>query len=77
MRFRIAMTLLEATKVMLAAGLALSATEPPLYRLPAAVAFGAALLIAFLGVVSAQMPSWGASAHVARAATAAELPPRG
>lgn len=73
-RFRVAMTVIEAVKVGLATGLAASTSQPPLYELPPVFAFGAVVLIAVLGVVSAQMPSWAASPEVSKAATAAEKP---
>ena len=52
------MTLIEASQVAIAAGMAATMTEPPLYRLPPVVALAGVIVIAFLGVVSAQMPSW-------------------
>lgn len=73
-RFKIAMTLIEAVKVALATGLAAATTNPPIYPIQPGLAFGAVVLIAFLSVVSAQMPSWAASNEVAKAATSAEAP---
>lgn len=72
-RFKIAMTLLEATKVTVAGGLA-AATQIPGYQMPVWMAVGGTMVVLFLGVVSAQMPSWAASGEVSRAATAAETP---
>lgn len=60
-RFRIAITLVEATKVALAALLGAAATQPPLYPVPGVVILLCVVAIAFLGVVSAQMPSWADS----------------
>lgn len=75
-RFRIAQSLIQATQVAIAAGLAAGAGDAPIYRLPSIAAFGAVVLVAFLGVISSQMPSWQASGAVSRAALAAEAPPR-
>lgn len=73
-RFRIAQSLIQASQVAIAAGLAAGTGDTPIYKLPNAVAFGAVILVTFLGVVSAQMPAWGASKAVSQAATAAERP---
>lgn len=72
-RFRIAMTLVEATKVALVGGMAY-ATQVPGFQLPIEWAIGGTVAALFLGVVSAQMPSWQASPAVSAAATVAEKP---
>lgn len=72
-RFRVAMTLIEASKVAIAGGLAY-ATQIPGFSLTPAEAIGATIVVLFLGVVSAQMPSWAAAEAVSTAATAAEKP---
>lgn len=74
-RFRVAQTLVQATQFALAAALAGGTGLAPIYQLPQPVALGMVVLTGFLGVVSAQMPSWSASGTVSRAATAAEAPP--
>jgi hypothetical protein len=73
-RFRVAQTLVQASQVALAAGLAAGTGDTPMYRLPNAIAFGAVILVTFLAVVSANMPSWSASKAVSAAASAAEKP---
>jgi hypothetical protein len=64
-RFRIAITLVEATKVGLAALLGLASTQPPIYQAPPALVAMCVVGIAFLGVVSAQMPSWSQAPEAA------------
>jgi hypothetical protein len=72
-RFRVAQTLIQATQIGIATGLAAGTGDTPIWRLPPAAAFGAVIMVAVLGVISAQMPSWGASKAVAAAASAAEV----
>jgi hypothetical protein len=67
------MTLVEATKIGVSAGLA-AATQIPDVRMPVWIAIGGVVIVAFLGVVSSGMPSWAASPEVSKAATAAEEP---
>jgi hypothetical protein len=65
-RFRIAMTFVEAAKVAITAGMAATMTSPPLFQMPPAAAFAGVVAVAFLGVVSAQMPSWSDSVAAAK-----------
>jgi hypothetical protein len=76
-RFRIAISIVGTAQIMIATALASQSVQPPIYTLPPAVAFGLVVVNAGLVFLAAQMPSWSTSKRVARAATAAEAPPRG